>query len=247
MKKILVTNDDGINAIGIKVLAEAMWEIGDVTVIAPDGEMSAISHALSIGKPLRLTDHGNQEFSVSGTPTDCVHLGVKYLRKNNVDLVVSGINKGANLGQDVHYSGTVAGAVEGSILGVPAIAFSQILGEVEDLDKAAKFAIELAQEVLKHQLPHPPLLNVNFPPCHARGVRLTRLGDRHYEDTISETTDDQGNRIFKIAGQAVHYQQDEDTDCQMAEDGYITITPMHTDPSDFETIVKMNCWDVFKE
>lgn len=247
MKKILVTNDDGINAIGIKILAEAMRKIGHVTVIAPAGEMSAISHALSIGKELKLEDFGNNEYSVSGTPTDCVHLGVKHILKDKVDLVVSGINKGANLGQDVHYSGTVAGAVEGSILGVPAISFSQILGDMDNMEKAADFAVELAREVLNHKLPHNPLLNVNFPPCPAKGVKLTRLGDRHYEDTISERLDEKGSRIFKIAGQPVHYQQDDDTDCQMAEDGYITVTPMHTDPSDFEAIVKMNCWDIFEE
>lgn len=245
MTKILVTNDDGITTTGIAKLAQAMARIGEVFVVAPDREMSAISHALSLSKPLHVKEIQKNWFAVGGTPTDCVYLGLKSLAPD-VDIVVSGINKGANLGEDVHYSGTVAGATEASILGKPAIAFSQILGDDPDLDRAANFAEELTRQALNYDIGKRPLLNVNFPPCKPKGVRLTRLGVRHYEDTLTEKVDDAGNRTFLVAGTAVHYEQDKDTDCQVAEEGFISVSPLQLDLSDYEAHVKMASWDVFK-
>jgi 5'-nucleotidase len=249
MKRILVTNDDGITTRGIAILAEAMSAIGEVTVVAPDREMSAISHALTLKQTLRVKEIRPRWWAVGGTPTDCVYLGMNRLVNGSVDLVVSGVNRGANLGQDVHYSGTVAGAVEGSILGTSAIAFSQILGgdERADLERAALFARGLAREVLQNSVGKRPLLNVNFPSGEARGVKLTRLGSRNYSDTLEERIDGRGIYEFRIAGSAVHYDQAADTDCQVAQDGYISVTPLQIDLTDFEACVKMASWEVFRD
>jgi 5'-nucleotidase len=226
-----------------------MEQIGRVIVAAPDREMSGISHALSLQKPLRVKEVKEDWFAIGGTPTDCVYLGVHKLAGGPVDLVVSGINRGANLGEDVHYSGTVAGAVEGSLYGCAAIAFSQIGGDLgnESMGRASTFAVRLAKAVLASDIGKRPLLNVNFPPGVPRGVRLTRLGTRHYEDTLTEETDARGNRFFVIAGTAVHYDQDQDTDCQVAEERFISVTPLKLDLTDFEAQVKMADWEIFRE
>lgn len=249
MKKILVTNDDGITTRGIAVLAEAMRDLGEVTVVAPDREMSAISHALTLKQPLRVKEIRPRWWAVGGTPTDCVYLGINRLVGAPIDLVVSGINRGANLGQDVHYSGTVAGAVEGKILGTSAIAFSQILGgdEHADLDRAALFAHDLARAVLERGNGERPLINVNFPTGPARGVRITRLGSRDYTDTLEERVDGRGIYEFRIAGSAVHYDQAADTDCQVAQEGFISVTPLQIDLTDFKACVSMATWELFRE
>lgn len=246
MIRILVTNDDGITTTGVAKLAEAMSSLGEVTVVAPDREMSAISHALTLSKPLHVKEIRKRWFAVNGTPTDCVHLGIKRLVKGGVDLVVSGFNNGANLAEDVHYSGTVAGAVEGTILGTMAIAFSQIKGPDADLDIAAAWAKELAKDVLTLGDGKTTLLNVNFPPERPKGIKLTRLGSRHYEDTISEKTDDNGMRLFWISGMAVRRDRQRDTDCQVTEDGYISVTPLQLDLSNYEELVKMTSWKIFR-
>jgi 5'-nucleotidase len=247
MAKIVVTNDDGITTAGITHLAAAMAELGEVVVIAPDQEMSAVSHAISLNKPLTVKELRPNWFSVDGTPTDCVYLGIKDLA-TDVDLVVSGINKGANLGKDVHYSGTVAGAVEGAIFGIPAISFSQISAvDDETLARAAAFAAKLAAIVLALNDGSKPLLNVNFPSCKPKGVKLTKLGERHYENTISKKMRPNGDRTFQIGGQSVHHQQDQNNDTQAAEDGYISVTPLKIDISDYKEMVEISDWDIFHE
>lgn len=249
MKRILVTNDDGITTTGIARLAGAMADLGEVTIVAPDREMSAISHALTLMRPLRVKEVQPRWFAVGGTPTDCVYLGINKFIDGPVDLVVSGINRGANLAQDIHYSGTVAGAVEGRILGIAAIAFSQILGgDHGALDRAAEFARELARQVLDAaELGERPLLNVNFPPAKAKGVKLTHLGTRHYIDSLHERADDNGDRYFWIEGSSVHYEQAKDTDCQVAEEGYISVTPLQLDLSDYHERDAMHSWPMFME
>ena len=249
MKQILVTNDDGITTTGIARLAEAVQGLGEVTVVAPDREMSAISHALTLMKPLRVKEVQPRWFAVGGTPTDCVYLGIKKFVGKPVDLVVSGINRGANLAQDVHYSGTVAGAVEGKILGTAAIAFSQIINEdAGALERAVDFIRALAEQVLEAvDRGEKPLLNVNFPPKKAKGVKLTHLGIRHYEDSLHERVDENGDRYYWIEGSAVHYEQTKDTDCQVAEDGYISVTPLQLDLSDYHERDEMRSWPMFRD
>jgi 5'-nucleotidase len=245
MKQILVTNDDGIVSAGIKTLADAVSGLGEVTVIAPDREMSAISHAITLGKSLRVEETAPGWYAVSGTPTDCVYLGFVKIMDGNVDLVVSGLNHGANLGEDVHYSGTVAGAVEGSILGAPAVAFSQIPGLTVSLDEAAEFVRTLAGEVLSGGLAPRTFLNVNFPPPPSKGVKLTRLGRHIYEQAVTEQEGRHGERYYWIGGNAVHHEQSPDTDVQAVHDGYISVTPMHIDMTDENASAELADWKLF--
>src|SRR2546427_6566991 len=178
---ILVTNDDGYHAEGLRTLAEAAACLGRVVVVAPDRDRSAASHALTLTRPLRARAHGKDRFSVDGTPTDCVNLGVLGLIDPRPDLVVAGINAGLNLGDDVTYSGTVAAAIEGTVLGVPSIALS-LDGPPFDYAAAAAFAAKLGALVLERGLPRDTLLSVNLPATHAKGTKLTRHGRRvHHE------------------------------------------------------------------
>ena len=177
--RIIVTNDDGYTSEGIQVLADALEGLGEVWVVAPDSEQSAVSHALTLDRPLRIKRLGERRMVVDGTPTDCVAIAISNLMGGLVpDLVVSGINFGFNMGADVHYSGTVSAAFEGVILGAPAIAVSLGVGEGLSFHLAAKFACELSEWVLEHGLPPETLLNVNVPVGVPLGVRLTRLGVR---------------------------------------------------------------------
>lgn len=246
MTRILVTNDDGVSAGGVAALAEAVARLGRVVVVAPEREMSAISHALTLSQPLRMVEVGEDRYAISGTPTDCVYIGIVKILGGDVDLVVSGINRGANLGEDIHYSGTVAGAVEGRLLGFPAIAFSQIVGDGADIDKAAAFAAGLAEAVLERRAPQPLLLNVNFPPGAARGVRLTRLGRRHYQQSVEENVDPRGRHYYWIGGGECHREQSPDTDVQAARDGYISVTPLQLDLTDADAARQLSSWDIFE-
>jgi len=247
MKRILVTNDDGIGAEGIALLAEAVSGLGQVTVVAPDREMSAISKALSLRKPLRVERVRDGWYSLSGTPTDCVYVGVVRLLEGEVDLVVSGINRGANLGEDIHYSGTVAGASEGRILGIPAIAYSQIRGGDGVRPESLEFVTRLTEAVLERGPGSNALLNVNFPPGRARGVRLTRLGVRHYEEAVAEESDADGNPVYLIGGNEVHSEQAPDTDVQAAHDGFVSVTPLQLDLTDRSELRELADWKLFRE
>ena len=245
MKRILVTNDDGIESRGIEVLAEAMSALGEVTIVAPDREMSAISHAITLGRPLRVRERRPGWHSVSGTPTDCVYIGVVDILEGKLDLVVSGINQGANIGEDVHYSGTVAGAVEGSIFGYPAIAFSQIPNLDVGLEQSAAFAAELAAAVLDNGLAGRTLLNVNFPPPPAKGIKLTRLGRHVYEQAFREESDDGDGRLVWIGGNEIHQEQDPDTDAQAVHEGFISVTPLQLDMTDQPAREHLAAWKMF--
>ncbi len=234
-KKILVTNDDGVFSEGLKLLARALSEVARVTVVAPDREQSASGHALTLHRPLRIRQLEDTWYSVDGTPTDCVNLALLWLlRDDPPDLVCSGINFGTNLGDDVTYSGTVSATFEGTLLGVPSVAFSQEIGEHFSFEPAARFAAELADELLREEerLPEDLLLNVNVPAGEIRGVRFTRLGRRRYNQSIIEKQDPRGRKYYWIAG-APQWEEEEGTDFDAMSKGWVSVTPLHLDLTDY--------------
>lgn len=235
--RILVTNDDGVYSEGLRKLAASLREIGDVTIVAPDREQSAASHALTLNHPLRLLQIEDREWIVDGTPTDCVNLAVLYLLKDSrPDIICSGINFGPNLGDDVTYSGTISAAFEGSLLNIPSIAFSALIGEHFSFDRCAVFAASLVQELLNRPRDPHIILNVNFPVEESRGVRITRLGKRVYSEGVIERLDPRGRKYFWIGGDPPVWSRDEGTDMNAVEDGYVSITPLHLDLTHHPTI-----------
>lgn len=240
---ILVSNDDGIRAAGIRALVGALESVGEVWVVAPDREQSAASHSLSLHRPLRVEDLGPRRFAVDGTPTDCVNLAINGIMPVRPDLVVSGINHGANMGDDITYSGTVSAAMEGTLLNVPSIAISLAWRQELDFTAAAKFAQRLAQSVLQHGLPRDTLLNVNVPSRPAselRGYLVTRQGKRKYGDAIVEKVDPRGKKYYWIGGEDLGFVAAEGTDFTAVEGGYISVTPLHLDLTNYASIAQMN-------
>ncbi len=231
LPRILVTNDDGYSAEGIVALMEALADVGEVWMVAPEGEQSAVSHALTLERPLRVREVGERRLVVNGTPTDCVTLGISRLMAEAPPaLVVSGINRGANMGVDVHYSGTVSAAFEGVILGTPAIAISQIVGNgTVDWSAAAAVARELTAWVLKTGLPAETLLNVNVPIGEPRGLRLTRLGVRRYTEGVLQQKDPRGKTIYWIGGGDPVWEPIPGTDFNEVGGGWISVTPLGLD------------------
>jgi len=228
--RILVTNDDGFSSQGISALMTALEGLGELWMVAPDGEQSAVSHALTLDRPLRVRRVAERRFAVNGTPTDCVTLGISNLLGDRPpDLVVSGINRGGNMGVDVHYSGTVSAAFEGVILGYPAIAVSQVVGEGMSWEASAALARELAAWVLEHGLPDSTLLNANVPLGVPRGLKLTRLGVRRYTEGVVEQLDPRGRRIYWIGGGEPVWEAIPGTDFHEVGHGYISVTPLHLD------------------
>jgi 5'/3'-nucleotidase len=250
MSRILVTNDDGIHSAGIIALAEALASIGDVTVVAPAHEMSAASHSLTLTRPLRIEKIDDRHFAVDGTPTDCVTLAMNHLLKDDrPDLVVSGINKGGNLGEDVSYSGTVAGALEASIYGLPGIAISLVQRTNFDFLPAAEFAAELARRVLGDGLQRGTLLNVNVPPGAVRGVRVTRQGTKNIRPNIIEGTDPRQRKYYWIGEESLAWNEEAGTDYEALGQGFVSITPLRTDLTDYRALdeFKMRDWDFVLE
>ena len=236
MKRILVTNDDGVFSEGIKLLRDSLGELADVTVVAPDREQSASGHSLTLDRPLRMQMLEEKVYSVDGTPTDCVNLARQWLMKDDPpDLIVSGINFGFNLGDDVTYSGTVSATFEGSLMGIPSVAFSQEVGENFSFVPAAAFARQLLELLITKKLPPDLLLNVNVPAGEIKGVRLTRLGRRVYEQSVVERFDPRGRRYFWIAGKPI-WQEDSGTDYEAIKSGCISITPLHLDLTDYRSL-----------
>ena len=229
---ILATNDDGVDAPGLAALAAAMDALGEVVVVAPDRERSGASHALTLSRPLRVRERGAGRFAVDGTPTDCVHLGVFNLTGGRLpDLVVSGINRGLNVGDDVTYSGTVAGAMEGTLLHVPSVAFSAQPGEDGETDYrvAASFAAALAAEVLARGLPAGVFLNVNVPRGIPREVRVTRQGTRTYRAAAVERLDPSGRPYYWIAGADSTPAGEPDGDHAAVAAGAVSVSPLQAD------------------
>jgi len=229
---ILVTNDDGIRAKGIHLLAEALQELGEVVVYAPEGQQSAVGHGVSLHKPLRVTEIMPQWFMVDGTPTDCVMLAIRQLLGRRPDIVVSGINDGANLGDDVTYSGTVAGAFEGMLLGVPSVAVSDASYTPKHMETSARVAVQVAAYVLEHGLPEDTMLNVNVPDIpyeSLQGLAVTRMGRRDYEDEIVRRQDPRGRVYYWIGGAEPTHVHEAGTDFEAIEQQKVSVTPLHRD------------------
>jgi 5'-nucleotidase len=237
MTRILVTNDDGVQSEGIKALADALAALGEVTIVAPHAEASAIGHALTLGRPLRLERVAERVYAVDGTPTDCVNVAVTKVLAAPPDLLVSGINKGYNLGDDVTYSGTVAGALEGALLGIPSIAVSlqRTRGEF-DFRQAAAAAVTVAQEVLARGLPPRTFLNVNVPKSTARGCRITVQAKRNHVTSVREAMDPRGRPYFWIEEGESAWEPHDRSDYQAVKDGWISITPLHPDLTNYAAL-----------
>lgn len=236
MARFLVTNDDGIFSEGIKVLARELQSLGEVVVVAPDREQSATGHSLTLNRPLRLRQIEDGWFAVDGTPTDCVNLAVLWLMKTDLpDVIVSGINFGLNLGDDVTYSGTVSATFEGSLLGIPSVAFSQEVGSHFSFERAAGTARRLVRALLGEKLPEGLLLNVNLPADEPKGLRWTRLGRRRYRQAVVEKTDPRGRKYYWIAG-TPEWREEEGTDYAALSAGYVSVTPLHLDLTDYEAL-----------
>ena len=240
MSLFLVTNDDGIHAAGLSALADALAELGEVWVIAPEREQSACGHALTLHRPLRAVPMGERRFAVNGTPSDCVNLAVLGFMPERPVLVVSGINHGANLGDDVTYSGTVSAAMEATLLGVPAIAVSLLDGG--DLAEAGTVARLVAMRVLVDGLPRKTLLNVNVPATSPLGLRTTRLGHRVYSDKIVEHRDPRGRTHYWIGVGDPAWDTLEGTDIGAVHDGHVAITPLHLDLTHHGALARMEDW-----
>lgn len=229
---ILVTNDDGIRAPGIRLLAEALSAVGRVEVYAPEGQKSAVGHSVSLHKPLRVNQLEPGWHMVNGTPTDCVMLAIRRLLGERPALVVSGVNAGANLGDDVTYSGTVAGAYEGMLLGVPAIAVSDVSYRPVHLATAAQVGAQVARYVLDQGLPEDTTLNVNVPDVpydQLKGLAVTRMGRRNYADEIVQREDPRGGTYYWIGGDEPDHIMEAGTDFEAIEQGKVSVTPLQRD------------------
>ncbi len=240
---ILLTNDDGYGAPGLEALAAALREEGHHTfVVAPERERSAMGHAITLHKPLHVIQHHEQAWAVSGTPVDCVKLAMHALVPCKVDLVVSGINRGANLGTDVYYSGTVSAAIEGLLQGVSAMAFSLVAEEQFEYEDAAWLAAWLVGAASRHDMGPRTLLNVNVPslPRHQwRGVRVCELGVRHYQDVYDRRLDPRGRIYYWLGGAVAAADNPPGSDVEMVARGFVSVTPLRVDltrPEDLERI-----------
>lgn len=241
---ILVTNDDGVHSPGLRVLTNVLRPLGRVVVVAPDRERSAVSHALTLHSPLRAREMTVDCWAVDGTPTDCVNLGIHGLLKQTPDLVVSGINQGANLGDDLTYSGTVAAAMEATLMGVPACAVSLSSERFleEDFVLAGEWTLSLARMLIMHRLPPDTFLNVNVPNGTPRGFRLTRQGKRRYADAVVENRDPRGRTYFWIGGGEPTFQNLDGTDINAVNDGYVSVTPLHLDLTNYAAFERLRQW-----
>ena len=242
--RILVSNDDGIYATGLKALVEAVMPLGEVWVVAPETEQSASSHSLSLHRPLRIRQHAERWFGIDGTPADCVYLAFHHLMKDaGPTLVLSGINRGANLAEDVIYSGTVAAAMEGSLLGIPSIAFSLATRRVFDYAHSAVFAHALVKAALAHPLPKQMLLNVNIPPAPLPGYAVTRLGRHTYMGGVIEKEDPRGRKYYWIGGTGYEHVSAPGTDCTVVhEQKQISVTPLMLNLTDATFLGPLQQW-----
>jgi len=237
--RILITNDDGINAPGIQALAEAMTDLGEIVVVAPDRNRSGASNSLTLSAPLQLRELKPNHIYVEGTPTDCVHLAMSGLLDPIPDLVVSGINDGTNLGDDVLYSGTVAAAIEGRFFGVPSIAFSLQGRPASRYTDAARIAQNIVRHIIDCTLPRDTLLNVNIPDCNYdeyRGIDITRLGTRHRSEPTIKQIDPRGRDIYWIGPPGAEQDAGPGTDFYALSEKKVTITPLHVDLTHYKMI-----------
>jgi 5'-nucleotidase len=240
--QILITNDDGVHAPGIQALSEKLREIGEVTVVAPSREMSAISHALTINAPLRYDRLSDRVFAVDGTPADCVNLAVGNLLAQPADILVSGINRGANLGDDVTYSGTVAGAMEGAMLGIPSFAVSLATKGDAEFGEAASFAAYLAPVLVSQGLPRRTFLNVNVPSGPVKGVSITSQGHRDYRAKVEERIDPRARVYFWIKEGISRWEKNGISDITAIRRGMISVTPLQIDLTDYKALDRVLAW-----
>ena len=230
MRRILVTNDDGYRSEGIRALAAAMAPFGEVTIVGPIQEASAVGHGLTLRQPLRLDAIGERIFAVDGTPTDCVSLAVTHVFKGLPDLIVSGINKGWNLGDDVTYSGTVAGALEAALLGVPGIAVSVRATRGEyDFAPASQVTAAVTEAILRAPLPSRTFLNINLPKGQPKGYRVTVQAKRNHITSVAERHDPKGRPYYWIEEGQDDWAPHDRSDYQAVRDGYVSVTPLHPD------------------
>ncbi|HHW20893.1 MAG TPA: 5'/3'-nucleotidase SurE [Thermodesulfovibrio thiophilus] len=239
MPLILVTNDDGFFSMGIQSLFFALKDLGETVIVAPDRDRSAVSHALTMHRPLKVDLIKENCFSVNGTPTDCIVVGVKKILPRDPDLIISGINKGANLGEDITYSGTVSAAMEGTILGIPSFAVSLVGERPFKYETASTYALKIAKFILEKKLPKETLLNVNVPNKtlqEIKGIKVTKQGKRSYENSIHEIFSPWGEKQFWIGGGIVSWHKMEGTDIQAVMDNYVSVTPLHIDLTNYNAL-----------
>lgn len=245
--RVLVSNDDGVDAPGILILAQRLSIVGEVTVVAPDRDRSGASNSLTLDQPIRVKKIDERRYRVAGTPTDCVHLALSGLLDHEPDIVVSGINNSANLGDDVIYSGTVSAAMEGRFLGLPAIAVSLVSSDHrgEHFHSAAQAALSIMQRLLVDPLPADTILNVNVPDrpwAELRGFAVTRLGRRHRSAPCVPQRDPRGHPIYWIGPAGEAEDDGPGTDFHAVRDGFISITPIHVDLTRFQALEKVSSW-----
>ena len=245
MINILVSNDDGVNAPGIIALSDALKAFAKVLTVAPDRNCSGASNSLTLTNPLRINTLNNGYVSVNGTPTDCVHLAIRQLCKVDPDIVVSGINAGANMGDDTLYSGTVAAAMEGRFLGLPAIAISLVGKKLQHYQSAADYAARIVKNLLAHPIESNQILNVNVPDLpleQIKGIKVTRLGARHKAEGMVKTQDPAGKDIYWLGPVGAEQDSGEGTDFGAVADGYVSITPLTVDLTAYNQLTKLADW-----
>ncbi|MBO2604249.1 5'/3'-nucleotidase SurE [Shewanella algae] len=243
--KILVSNDDGVTAPGIRALSEALSAVAEVLTVAPDRNCSGASNSLTLTNPLRINKLDNGYISVNGTPTDCVHLAIRELYEGEPDMVVSGINAGANMGDDTLYSGTVAAAMEGRFLGLPAVAVSLVGREFTHYNSAAAYAVKIIMGLKKHPIASDQILNINVPDMpleEIKGIRVTRLGARHKAEGMVRARDPHGREVFWLGPPGIELDVGEDTDFYAVSQGYVSITPLTVDLTAYRQLSQLQHW-----
>lgn len=246
--KILVTNDDGIYSKGILVLAKALQEVGEVFVVAPDREKSTIAHSLTLHRPLRVEKIRKKVYAVDGTPADCVYIAANVIIPPKPDLIVSGINKGGNLGDDVTYSGTVSAAFEGALLHIPSFAISLVSRSHFKFETAARFAVRLANMIMKKGLPKDTFLNVNVPNLDEKEIKSYKITQQghwtHDGDAVVEKVDPRGKKYYWITGGQLVFDKRGGTDFEAVSNSHISITPLHIDLTHYATIGELKGWRI---
>ncbi|WP_456456930.1 5'/3'-nucleotidase SurE [Thermovibrio sp.] len=241
--RILLSNDDGIRSEGLRALYEALSEFADVVVVAPDRERSAVGRALTLHRPLRCEKVEENWYAVDGTPTSCVYIGIHAIMKGKKpDMVIGGINRGPNLGEDITYSGTVSVAMEGALLGLPSVAFSLATFSNFRWKDAAAWASRIAKRVYENGLPEGCCLNVNIPNLpysEIKGVKITRQGKKNYTEKVEERKDPWGRVYYWIGGEEPNWIPEPGTDYWAVKNGFISITPLHLDLTDYKAMEKL--------
>ncbi|MDH3492902.1 MAG: 5'/3'-nucleotidase SurE [Acidobacteriota bacterium] len=245
MAIILLTNDDGYHSPGIHALEEALKDVGDVYVVAPESEMSGASHSLTLARPLRIRQIDNRHWTVDGTPTDCVTLALNQILGSDErpDICATGINPGANMGDDATYSGTIAGALEATILGVPGLAFSLVAYRDHDYAESARVARQMTAKALAEGLPKDTLLNINVPKGVPKGIKVTKQGFKNSRPVISEHIDPRGKLYYWIGEVRDGFHPEGDTDFEAIDEGYVSVTPMRSDLTNHEVVAELKSWE----